>query len=291
MTQGEHVIRILPPGTPGLARSIEHRIGERWLRAFAVAVGDLREELFDLERENGIVGHPLFPVCVEWPLIAHGAPGIELSTETLNVGLHVSHRLRMAEPLRPGRRVRTEARLHRAEARRGAVHIVTEFRTFSTTGEGLVTTHLGTLYRGTRLEGVPIPGTVEEVPTPETGALDRVGSFDTDATNAVIYSECANIWNPIHTDIRVARDAGLPDTVLHGTETLARAVSTVTGSAVFPRHARVTGVDGRFTSPVFPGQTLTVNAGLAAEDAIAFDVRTVDGTPAISAGLVRFANR
>ena len=32
-----------------------------------------------------------------------------------------------------------------------------------------------------------------------------------------VYTECARIWNPIHTDLAVARAAGLPGPILHGT--------------------------------------------------------------------------
>jgi len=45
------------------------------------------------------------------------------------------------------------------------------------------------------------------------------------ATLAHVYTECARIWNPIHTDPAVARQAGLSAILLHGTATLALAVS------------------------------------------------------------------
>ena len=37
------------------------------------------------------------------------------------------------------------------------------------------------------------------------------------------YTECASIWNPIHTERAVALGAGLPDIILHGTATWALA--------------------------------------------------------------------
>ncbi|WP_406633665.1 MaoC/PaaZ C-terminal domain-containing protein [Amycolatopsis sp. WGS_07] len=277
----EHVIRVLPTDSPGLVRTAGHRVDDRWLRAFAAAVGDTREEFFDLDR--GIVGHPVFPVCIEWPLIEQGAPGIELSTETLRLGLHVGHRIRMRAPLRPGEEVRTEARLHRAEARTNSALIVTEFRTTTLDGTPLVTTQVSTLYRGVRLEGGEITAPAEK-PRPSGADLARIATFETDGTNAVVYSECARIWNPIHTDIRVARAAGLADTVLHGTEMLARAVSAAT-----PGRTDLTGVECRFTNPVFPGMTLSVHAGRTGPDAIAFDVRAADGTPVLADGLLTFS--
>ncbi|RBM21804.1 hypothetical protein DI005_08450 [Prauserella sp. PE36] len=290
MTLTDHVIRVLSPDSPGLLRTAEHRIDERWLRAFTVAVGDTRAEFFDLDHDGGIVGHPVFPVCVEWPLIEYGAPGIDLSAATLRLGLHVSHRMRMYAPLRPGQVVRTEARLYRAEAGSTSVRITTEFRTVTLDGKPIVTTQLGTLYRGARLEGVKEPSPEREPGLDVTAGLTRVATFVVDATNAVVYSECTRIWNPIHTDVRIARAAGLPNTVLHGTETLARAVSAVTRAAVFPRTGDITGIDCRFTSPVFPGMTLAVNAARVTDNSIAFDVRAADGTPSISDGLITFDN-
>ncbi|MGW7533292.1 MaoC/PaaZ C-terminal domain-containing protein [Amycolatopsis sp. NPDC054798] len=279
----EHVIRVLPPGTAGLVRTAECRIEDRWLRAFAAAVGDTRDEFFDLDR--GIVGHPVFPVCFEWPLIEHGAPGIELSEETLRLGLHAGHRMRLHAPLRPGQRVRTEARLHLAEARATAARIVTEFRTSTLDGIPVVTTQVSTLYRGVRLEGGEAAAPVRK----SRGAADlvRIETFEASAANAVVYSECAKIWNPIHTDIRVARAAGLPNTVLHGTEMLARAVSAVTRA--HPGGAEVAGVECRFTSPVFPGMTLAVHAGRTDDGSVVFDVRASDGTLVLADGLVVFA--
>ena len=38
---------------------------------------------------------------------------------------------------------------------------------------------------------------------------------------AHVYTECARIWNPIHTDTAVTAKAGLPGIILHGTATLA----------------------------------------------------------------------
>ena len=55
---------------------------------------------------------------------------------------------------------------------------------------------------------------------------------------AHVYSECARIWNPIHTDKKVARQAGLPDILLHGTASLALSVSAIL------RHFQHFNVDG-----------------------------------------------
>jgi acyl dehydratase len=110
-----------------------------------------------------------------------------------------------------------------------------------------------------------------------------IGEFAVDETNAIIYSECARIFNPIHTDPRVAKAAGLPSTVLHGTETLARAVSLIT-SRLPGTPATVEALSCRFTGMVTPGADLKVRASREYHGVVHFDVIAADGSALISAG-------
>jgi len=101
---------------------------------------------------------------------------------------------------------------------------------------------------------------------------------------AHVYTECARIWNPIHTDVAVARATGLPDIILHGTATLALAVSRVLGHlAADPRAVRR--VRARFTGMVsLPGR-FTLRVAEAAEGkTFGFDARGDDGALVLSAG-------
>jgi acyl dehydratase len=75
------------------------------------------------------------------------------------------------------------------------------------------------------------------------------------AEAALVYTECSRIWNPIHTNPAVATRAGLPRPILHGTATLAMAVSNGAG------------------------------------DVISFDVRNARGEAAIDRGTVVLARR
>ena len=59
------------------------------------------------------------------------------------------------------------------------------------------------------------------------------------ATAAHVYTECARIWNPIHTDPEYARAAGLPGIILHGTATLALSISRVISFSEKNGEARV----------------------------------------------------
>ena len=85
------------------------------------------------------------------------------------------------------------------------------------------------------------------------------------ASAAHVYTECARIWNPIHTDVAVARAAGLPGLILHGTATLALAVSRVVARDLRrATPARVREIAVRFTGMVPMPSTVTVRAGARA---------------------------
>ncbi len=111
---------------------------------------------------------------------------------------------------------------------------------------------------------------------------------------AHVYTECARIWNPIHTDRAVAIGAGLPDIILHGTATLALAVSQVLRREPAEAARRVRRIGCRFTGMVRLPSAITVQ-GLGettgrASRVIAFQVLTENGRPAVSKGFIEIGD-
>ena len=112
------------------------------------------------------------------------------------------------------------------------------------------------------------------------------------ATAAHVYTECARIWNPIHTDPAVAHAAGLPGIILHGTATLALGVSRIVEAFADGHPERVRRISGRFGAMVaLPSAIETqVLARVPATDGTAheiwFEVRNAEGDPAVRAGCV-----
>jgi acyl dehydratase len=98
------------------------------------------------------------------------------------------------------------------------------------------------------------------------------------ATAAHVYTECARIWNPIHTDPDYARGAGLPGIILHGTATLALSVSRLA-------EKRVRRVRCRFAGMVLMPSTLSVHAGKEGTS-IAFETRNERNEPVIERGWI-----
>ena len=48
---------------------IKHEVDARWTMAYSAALGDTQACYFDTRRNGGVVAHPMFAVCPEWPVI------------------------------------------------------------------------------------------------------------------------------------------------------------------------------------------------------------------------------
>ena len=131
-------------------------------------------------------------------------------------------------PIRPPEKLTTRASVVSIERRKPGAYQVTRLETVDESGAPVCTSMYGSIYRGVEVVGDDKP--LPRIPSCRARA-DRPSSLaprprcTSPGGLAHTYTECAQIWNPIHTDIKVARDAGLPALILHGTATLALAVS------------------------------------------------------------------
>src|SRR5207247_8267284 len=72
---------------------------------------------------------------------------------------------------------------------------------------------------------------------------------------ALIYRLSGDV-NPLHADPAVARAAGFPRPILHGLATYGVAGHAILKTLCGYDPARLTGIAGRFSAPVFPGETI-----------------------------------
>lgn len=276
----------VPPGFVNtVTAEVEHAVDARRLLAYAAGVPDLAPAVFSPEHPATVLAHPVFHVALEWPLAAAGIPGLPMPPELRRLGLHVQHDATHHRPIRPGDRLRTTAAVSRAEARSVGVYLETRYETTAAdTGEPVVTNLLGMLYRGVGLEGgTPRAPAAAAAPRPPLAAA---GSFPVGMADAIVYTECADIWNPVHTDGEVARAAGLPAPILHGTCCLARAVSILVERFAGNDPGRVAAVRSGFGAIVVPETTVTV-AAQRDGDTVLFEARLPDGGLALRDGLLR----
>jgi len=117
-------------------------------------------------------------------------------------------------------------------------------------------------------------------------SLQPLGEIAVSPQLAHVYTECARIWNPIHTDVAVARAEGLPDIILHGTATLALAVSRIVAERCGGDPSGVRRVTCRFTGMVPMPSTLALRASAASSEAtvIWFDVLDQAGRAVVRQG-------
>jgi acyl dehydratase len=274
---------------------IPSEIDARWTMAYAAALGDLIPCYMDTLAPERIVAHPLFPVCFEWPLFV-GARRLpqapEFTAEEARRGVHATHDLIIHRPLHPPENLRTRMTIAGVEQRKPGAYQVARLDTVGQNGEPVCTSYYGSIFRGVAVEGGDRPADSPAVPMP--GAAAKPVRTDVRipiaAGLAHIYSECARIWNPIHTDAAVAKSAGLPEIILHGTATLALAVSRIVAAEGGGDPRRVHRIAGRFGAMVTMPSDVTLHI-VAREDApagsgIFFEVLNHRGEPAIRGGHV-----
>jgi acyl dehydratase len=260
-----------------------HTIDARWLMAYAAALGVEDARYFDTESAGGPLAHPLFAVCYEWPL-ALAVRDKAIGNHIAPFGVHATHALTIHRPPRAGDTLHTTARVIAAEPRRSGTLVTVRFTTRDAGGAAVTTTDYGSVYRGVTLAEPGPPAAVSE-PRAAPAEVAWQEPVEIAAGAAHVYTECARIWNPIHTDIAVARAAGLPDIILHGTATLALAVSRVVARAAAGDGRRVRSVQARFTGMVLMPSTLTVRGHAARDGAIAFDALAADGARVLQGAL------
>ncbi len=169
----------------------------------------------------------------------------------------------------------------------------------------MTTSWSSSIYRGVGLEALPVtegeepiqddgePPPLLAVPRPSVGSGGvHMVAIAIPREMPHVYTECAAIWNPIHTERRVALAAGLPDIILHGTATWALAGQHILRHYADGDSRRLLRLRGRFRAMVVPGTTITLEhwprepAATGAEpgSVVGFVVRNQDGDEAISDG-------
>ena len=266
-------------------RAFSHDVDERWIMAYAAGLHDLNPAYLDTAVRQ-IRAHPVFPVCLEWPVIlsSRELPGYESVTNDESArGVHAAHDLHLYQPIQAGERLTTQATVIGLEAIKPGAAQTTRLDTVNEAGELVCRTYQLGISRGVTVEGAAAHA--EEAPrppTPETESVEQSAEFPLEvaAGAAHIYTECARIWNPIHTDRAVALAAGLPDIILHGTATMALAVSRLVDEYLGGDPGRVRRLGGRFAAMVLMPSVLSIDVSRVEEGCIFYDVHTADGQAA-----------
>jgi acyl dehydratase len=284
-------IRSAAVGTTSPPSRLE--VSTRLTQAYAAGLGDCNPCYLD-DAECDVVAPPAFCVSFEWPVFLGLTSMAPLGADrTVRLrGVHALQDSTFHRPIRPGDVLVTTGTLVEVRATRaGAWGLVRLDTTLERSGERVVTSWYGSIYRGIAVDGadVRLDGPTPFGDDPSPGFTENV-EIPIRREAAHVYTECARIWNPIHTERRVALEAGLPDILLHGTATWALAAREIIDRFAGGDPLRLARLTGQFRAQVIPGSTIVFEAGCA-DGQVTFGVRNANGEPAIAAGHALLARR
>lgn len=278
-------------------------IEARGLLAYAAALGfDEEPRFMDDARPDGLEAVPFICTRFEWQLQRelrrHSALG--LSPAEMDRGVHFVQDSRFFKPLRPGMNVEARGRVCDVRPVRTGALIAYDYTLEDTdAGDLLSASRSISIFRDVAVAASRAKAGQERRPegarreeTPATPSLTEGMHMPIPVRRgfAHVYTECAQIWNPVHTERAVALAAGLPDIILHGTATWAlagRELLVAYGGGV----RQMKRLAGRFTGNVIAPATLTLRCRPDGDDpaTIHFDVTGPNGVVVLAGGLAEFA--
>jgi acyl dehydratase len=171
---------------------------------------------------------------------------------------------------------------------KGAVVEVQSVSTHVETGEKLFATTMSAFIRGEGdFGGERGPSGPRNVP-PEREP-DHSVTYQTRPDQALIY-RLSGDRNPLHSDPAFAAMGGFDRPILHGLCTYGFTGRALLHTLCESDPSRFTSMAGRFSSPVFPGEALTVNMWRTADGEAVFQTTGDDGRVVLDAGKATFTS-
>src|SRR5438477_9904670 len=130
--------------------------------AYAAALEETAPEYFDTTRPEGLVAHPLFSVCYEWPAAVELRAKLT-SEEIAARSVDATHDLVIHRPVKAGDRLETTATVNHIEPRSPCAYQVTRFETLDRRGQPVTTTEYGSLYHGVSVDPPCPPRPTHEI--------------------------------------------------------------------------------------------------------------------------------
>jgi acyl dehydratase len=213
---------------------------------------DARELAFVYE--DGLKVLPIFPVVLGFePFLLRDHTGIDYARAVHGEEHLVLHRL----PAASGTVVARHRILDVIDkgADKGALLLMERAIADSASGAPIATIRQSVFCRGDGGFGVVRPSPPAH-PLPAR-APDRVCDLPTRPDMALLYRLSADL-NPLHVDPKAARAAGFPRPILHGLASFGVAGHALLRTLCDYDPAHLASMSGRFSAPVFPGETIRV---------------------------------
>ena len=253
---------------------------------YAVGIGAGAGEL-PFTTENSIdIDQQVFPT---FPVVIPSGGGVLRDIGTFNPAMlvHGEQRVTLHKPIPPDGSATTTSRIVGIYDKGKAAVVATETTAIDPTGQPLFTTYFSAFIRGEGgWGGDRGPGGARNEP-PERAA-DHAVTYQTSPDQAFVY-RLSGDRNPLHTDPKFAAMGGFDRPILHGLCTYGFTGRALLHTLAGSDPARFHHIEGRFSSPVMPGDALTVSMWRTGDGEAVFQTATGDGTVVIDQGLVRFS--
>lgn len=289
MTEGPGELDIQDVGGFTIAKS--YKLDARKIMAYAASINDTNEAYFDDTRADGLSVHPAISFALQWN--TRFRPDLPPNTRAAPFGVHAETDLRIHKPFQQDQIVTVQGQLISRRKIPPGVFSVDRFRMTNSRGELLAELDYNGITRGATLNG---PDASLE-PSPVVPVLTKAPEEPLWTEHIAIprhagqqYTECSDIYNPIHTERSVAVAAGLPDIILHGSATKAHALSAIVNRCFAGDPRRVTRLCGQLRAMVLMETTIEVQClgseVIRDELRVFYRVLNQQGDPAIANGVV-----
>lgn len=276
-------------GTSTIARTT--LIDTRFAMAYAAGINDTHPAYFDDRQASGVAVHPCVAFSLQWN--ARHRPDQPLNLRAAPFGVHASTDLRIHRPFRTGEAITTQGTTVARRQLRPGVYTVELYRMTASNGDLVAELYYNGITRGATLDGAD-RAVAEEPAWPTVNAANDTPLWREEVGVGLHagqqYTECAQIYNPIHTEPSVAVAAGLPGIILHGSATKAMSLSAVIARCFDGDARRITRLCGQLRAMVLMDSQITVEAmaetTVDGEKRVLFRTLNAAGEAAISNGVV-----
>lgn len=287
--EGPGKISVTDVGSYTVAKTT--RLDARKVMAYAASINDTNEAYFNDLREGGLQVHPAICFSLQWN--ARFLIDQAINLQAAPFGVHAETDLRVYQPFKLNEAITTQGRLVARKQIGPGVYSVDRYRLTNDEGQLLAELDYNGIIRGGKLDGDDIE-LEPDIERPVCEHLPNQPVWSEDIYIGVHagqqYTECADIFNPIHTEPSVAKRAGLPGIILHGSATKAHALTQVINHCFGGDASRVRRLCGQLRGMVFMDSTISVECMAIQQDEnekqVFFRVINSAGQAAIANGVV-----
>ena len=237
---------------------------------YALGVGAKKDELDFLYEKRGPKVIPSFAVVPTFPVMldALGKTGGDFA-----MVVHGAQRFRVHKPFAPSGELASTATIRGIYDLRRFASVLVDTHTKNEKGELVAEGTWTIVYRNAGgFGGDPPPKEPNDIIVPKDRAPDFRIEEKTTPEQALLY-RLSGDPNPLHADPEFAKAVGFEQgPILHGLCTYGFMVRHAAKGACNGDATRLTGFDGRFSKPVWPGETIVTQGWIVAPGKVALSV-------------------